>query len=119
MNTHTITLTEREKIGRIERVVEVNYEIPSQILCEEDGFLMEYSSYHNSYECTNKNCKNCISGKDFVLQELEKNRESQKTKAERIVDEFRKTFRAMTYEEREDYLKEFGFSFGTPDEESK
>ncbi len=71
---HSVTITEREKIGKIERVVEVQYEIPSQILCEEDGFLMEYSSYQKAYECTNAACKKCISGKDFVMQELEKNK---------------------------------------------
>ena len=71
---YTVTITEREKIGRIERVVEVQYEIPSQILCEDDGFLMLYSSHHKSYECTNVNCRKCISGKDFVIQELEKNK---------------------------------------------
>lgn len=34
-----------------------------------------------------------------------------------IVDNFQKNFQSMSYEEREAYLKESGFNFGTPDEE--
>ena len=33
-----------------------------------------------------------------------------------IVEKFRKNFEAMSYEEREAYLKKYGFSFGTAEE---
>ena len=42
---------------------------------------------------------------------------SQEELADEIVETFKKKFESMTYEEREEYLKENGFSFGEPEDE--
>lgn len=69
-----VTLTKREKIGRIEKLTEVRYEIPDSIICPEDKNVMYYSNYHQAYICTNKLCNNEIKGIDFVRQELKNNK---------------------------------------------
>lgn len=38
------------------------------------------------------------------------------TKANEIVNTFRKNFEAMSYKEREEYLQKYGFDFGSSDE---
>ena len=43
---------------------------------------------------------------------------SNNAKADEIVDTFRKKFEAMSYEEREEYLKKYGFDFGSSDEKT-
>ena len=50
-----------------------------------------------------------------TLTEL-KNDMTKQSQSDVIVDTFRKNFEAMSYEEREEYLKEHGFDFGSSDE---
>ena len=50
-----------------------------------------------------------------TLNELKKDATKQ-SRADLIVETFRKKFEAMGYEEREEYLKEHGFDFGSSDE---
>jgi len=50
-----------------------------------------------------------------TLTEL-KNDITKQSQADVIIDAFRKKFEAMSYEEREEYLKEHGFDFGSSDE---
>ena len=50
-----------------------------------------------------------------TLTEL-KNDMTKQSQSDVIVDTFRKKFEAMSYEEREEYLKEHGFDFGSSDE---
>lgn len=40
------------------------------------------------------------------------------TKADEIINTFRNCFTAMSYEEREEYLKNHGFDFGSADEKT-
>lgn len=45
------------------------------------------------------------------------NIKTDETMAKEIIESFKKMFEAMSYEEREEYLKKHGFDFGTPDDE--
>ena len=66
----SITITKKEKIGNITRIINEEYEIPSSILCPTDNHLIAYSSYHKAYECSC--CSYRISGEDYVKQQLNK-----------------------------------------------
>ena len=50
-----------------------------------------------------------------TLTEL-KNDITEQSQSNGIVDAFRKKFESMSYQERENYLKEHGFDFGYSDE---
>lgn len=50
-----------------------------------------------------------------TLTELKKDMTKQ-SQSDVIVDTFRKKFEEMSYEEREEYLQEHGFDFGSSDE---
>ncbi|MFQ6723756.1 MAG: hypothetical protein ACLRFE_00285 [Clostridia bacterium] len=50
-----------------------------------------------------------------TLTEL-KNNITKQSQSDVIIDTFRKKFESMSYQEREEYLKEHGFDFGSPNE---
>ncbi|MBQ8522931.1 MAG: hypothetical protein IJ458_04685 [Clostridia bacterium] len=64
-----ITLTKKQKIGRITKLIPVQYEIPNQITCPEDGEIMNYESWNDCYRCSN--CNHKIAVVDFIKEEIE------------------------------------------------
>lgn len=49
-----------------------------------------------------------------------KNKNDKQSKmAKQIVEDFKKMFEAMSPEERDAYLKKYGFDFGTPEQNDK
>lgn len=65
------------------------------------------------YKIVQKN-KRIQSHEDIITERGGKSKIS--SKADSIINEFRKKFETMTYSDREEYLKANGFDFGTSDE---
>ena len=73
-----ITLTKKEKIGRIIKLTPVQFEIPDKIVCPQDGEVMSYQAWDDAYVCSV--CKEKIKSMDFIKAEIEKENQNMFTK---------------------------------------
>ncbi len=69
-----VTLTKKEKIGRITKLIPLQFEVPEKIVCPDDGAIMEYQSWTDNYVCSE--CKKAIRVTDFIKSEMEKNNQT-------------------------------------------
>lgn len=68
---YTVKIVRRiHKIGTLTRIKEETYEIPTSIICPQDGHIMNYNSHFRAYRCTCDKCNNWISGEDYVMEQL-------------------------------------------------
>ena len=74
---HTVKITNYIKFGTLTKIIDELYEIPQNIICEEDGHIMDFNSHFQAYICTCSNCKNMISAKDYVERKLEEYNQSE------------------------------------------
>lgn len=74
---HTVKIPNYIKFGTLTKIVDEFYEIPQNIICEEDGHIMNFNSHFQAYICTCSNCKNMISTKDYVERKLKEYSQSE------------------------------------------
>lgn len=76
-----ITLRFTKKINdNLKEITKRTFEIPSRILCPEDNEIMNFDSYHKIYFCDK--CNTTISGKEYVLSQLEKTKDNEEISTE-------------------------------------
>ena len=73
-----ITLTKTRKIGKIKQLTPMQFEIPDQIVCPEDGEAMNFEPWNDNYVCPV--CNNKIAAVDFVRAEIQKENQNELSK---------------------------------------
>lgn len=65
-----VDIQEVIQIGNIKKIITTTYEIPHRIFCPDDKAIMEYSSYHQRYECLK--CGKSLSAIDYVESQIKR-----------------------------------------------